>query len=143
MRRLFAILLITTSGWLLHQTVGYNFGGVGPSFWSELARQADKPTFLLPTIGGALCFLGGLTVFFGGPGGAALALIGGVAVAGFGLTVKETFKLDHIWDNELTVGVLMLMLAAMTASTTRRPASDKPAWDQDDHRSVASGRRIY
>jgi hypothetical protein len=142
MRRLFAILLITTSGWLLHQTVGYNFGGVGQSFWTTLASQAEKPAFLIPTIGGALCLLGGLTVFFGGPGGAALALIGGVAVAGFGLTVKETFKLDHIWDNELTVGVLMLMLAAMTASTTRRASLRESRWDKDDDRPM-SGRRIY
>ena len=81
MRRLFAIMLIATSGWLLHQTVGFNFGGAGASFWTELARQANKPAFLIPTIGGALCLLGGLTVFFGGPGGAALALLGSVAVA--------------------------------------------------------------
>ena len=143
MRRLFAIMLIATSGWLLHQTVGYNFGGVGPSFWTALSNQADKPAFLIPTIGGVLCFLGGLTVFFGGPGGAALALMGGVAVAGFGLTLKETFKLDHIWDNELTVGVLMLMLAAMTASTTRGSGSRQTSWDNDDDRPVATGRRIF
>ncbi len=143
MRRLFAIMLIATSGWLLHQTVGFNFGGAGASFWTELARQANKPAFLIPTIGGALCFLGGLTVFFGGPGGAALALLGGLAVAGFGLTVKETFKLDHIWDNELTVGVLMLMLAAMTASISRGTGAARTSWDRDDDRPIASGRRVY
>ena len=136
-------MLIATSGWLLHQTVGFNFGGAGASFWTELARQANKPAFLIPTIGGALCLLGGLTVFFGGPGGAALALLGSVAVAGFGLTVKETFKLDHIWDNELTVGVLMLMLAAMTASISRGTDAEKSAWGKDDDRRIASGRRVY
>ncbi|MEQ1782547.1 MAG: hypothetical protein ABMA14_14385 [Hyphomonadaceae bacterium] len=143
MRRLFAIMLIATSGWLLHQTMGFNFGGAGASFWTELARQADKPAFLIPTIGGALCLLGGLTVFFGGPGGAALALLGGLAVAGFGLTVKETFKLEHIWDNELTVGVLMLMLAAMTASISRASDARKTSWDEQDDRSIAPRRRIY
>ena len=58
MRRLFALLLIATSGWLLHQTVGHNLAGVGHSFWRELASQAEKPAFLVPTIGGALGLLG-------------------------------------------------------------------------------------
>ncbi len=143
MRRLFALLLIATSGWLLHQTAGHHFGGVGPSFWSELAREADNPAFLAPAIGGALGLLGGLTIFFGGPGGAALALMGGLAVAGFAVTLKETFKLDHFWDNELAVGVVMLMLAAMTASITRETRASKASWDKDDDRPHVSGRRIY
>ena len=143
MRRLFALLLIATSGWLLHQTVGHNLAGVGHSFWRELASQAEKPAFLVPTIGGALGLLGGLTIFFGGPGGASLALIGGVAVAGFALTLNETFKLDQFWDNELTVGVIMLMLATMTASINREQSSGKSSWDADNNRTQVSGRRIY
>lgn len=143
MRRLFALLLIATSGWLLHQTVGHNLAGVGHSFWRELASQAENPAFLVPTIGGALGLLGGLTIFFGGPGGASLALIGGVAVAGFALTLNETFKLDQFWDNELTVGVIMLMLATMTASINREQSSGKSSWDADNNRTQVSGRRIY
>lgn len=143
MRRIFALLLIATSGWLLHQTVGQHFGGAGQSFWTELAHQLGKPAFLAPAVGGALGLLGGLTIFFGGPGGASLALIGSVAVAGFALTLKETFKLDHFWDNEMAVGVVMLMLAAMTASISRGTSSRKPSWDQEDSRSHVSGRRIY
>ena len=91
----------------------------------------------------ALGLLGGLTIFFGGPGGASLALIGGVAVAGFALTLNETFKLDQFWDNELTVGVIMLMLATMTASINREQSSGKSSWDADNNRTQASGRRIY
>ena len=143
MRRIFALLLIATSGWLLHQTVGHHLGGVGQSFWTELAHQSGKPAFLVPAVGGVLGLLGGLTIFFGGPGGAALALAGGVAVAGFALTLKETFKLDHFWDNEMAVGVVMLMLAAMTASISREPRSRKTSWNAEDDRSHVSGRRIY
>lgn len=119
MRRLFALMLIATSVWLLHQTWAQHLGGTGSYFWASLANQADKPEFLVPAIGGVLCVLGGLTVFFNGPGGALLALIGGIAVAAFASTMKETFKLDHFWDNELAVGVILLMLAAMAASMSR------------------------
>jgi hypothetical protein len=143
MRRIFALLLIATSGWLLHQTVGHHLGGVGQSFWTELAHQSGKSAFLVPAVGGVLGLLGGLTIFFGGPGGASLALIGSVVVAGFALTLKETFKLEHFWDNEMAVGVVMLMLAAMTASITRETTARNPSWDQDDRRSHVSGRRIY
>jgi len=48
MRRLFALLLIATSGWLLHQTVGHNLAGVGHSFWRELASQAKTPPSWYP-----------------------------------------------------------------------------------------------
>ena len=143
MRRLFALLLIATSGWLLHQTVGHTLGGAGQSLWTEVAKLSDERKFLVPVIGGVLGLLGGLTIFFGGPGGAALALAGGVAVAGFALTLKETFKLDHFWDNEMAVGVVMLMLAAMTASISREPRSRKTSWNAEDDRSHVSGRRIY
>lgn len=143
MRRFFALLLIATSGWLLYQTVGQHFSGAGPSFWNELTRHWGKLAFLVPAIGGMLGLLGGLTVFFGGPGGASLALVGGLGVAGFALTVNETFKLDHFWDNEMAVGVVMLMLAAMTASMSRETAAPKTSWQEQDGRSRMSGRRIY
>lgn len=143
MRRLFALMLIATSGWLLHQTVGHNFNGAGQSFLAELASRANKLDVLAPAIGGALGLLGGLTIFFGGPGGATLALAGGVAVAGFALTLKETFKLEHFWDNEMAVGMVMLMLAAMTASITRVTRRKKTSWDDEDRSPHVSGRRIY
>jgi hypothetical protein len=64
-------------------------------------------------------------------------------VAGFALTLNETFKLDQFWDNELTVGVIMLMLATMTASINREQSSGKSSWDADNNRTQVSGRRIY
>ncbi len=99
---------------------------------------------MAPVIGGLLCMLGGLIVFFNGPGGAALAMIGGLAVAGFTLTLKQTFDLDHILDSELAVGATMLMLAAMTASITRvTERSRKAAAHEVSERIHSSGRRIY
>jgi hypothetical protein len=143
MRRIFALLLIATSGWLLHQTANHYLGGTGPYFWAELQRHTADPEFLAPAIGGVLGLLGGLTVFFNGPGGAALAMIGGVSVAGFAMTLKETFELDHLLDNEMAVGALMLMLAAMTASTTRVTRRRKTSWDIEADRPYSSGRRVY
>lgn len=119
MRRLFALMLIATSAWLLHQTVSHHLGGVGPYFWTELGRQSDNLEFIVPAVGGVLCVLGGLTVFFNGPGGALLALLGGLAVAAFASTLNQTFRLEHFWDNELAVGVVLLMLASFAASMSR------------------------
>jgi hypothetical protein len=98
MRRLFALLLIATSGWLLYQTANTHLGGAERLFSSDVLKHRDDLAFVMPAVGGALGLLGGLTVFFNGPGGAALAMVGGLAVAGFTLTLKQTFELDNILD---------------------------------------------
>jgi len=144
MRRIFALLLIATSGWLLYQTATDQLGGVDHLLTQAALAQSDNPRFMFPAVGGLLGLLGGLTVFFGGPGGAMLALIGAVAVSGFALTLKETFELDHFLDNEMAVGVTMLMLAAMAGSMTRVTRRDREAAAQiSAERTYSSGRRIY
>ena len=120
MRRLFALMLIATSGWLFYRTSNDWLGGMDQLLSRSIAAYVDEPDFMFPMIGGVLGLLGGLTVFFGGPGGAMIALLGGVGVAGFALSMKQTLELAHFWDNQIAVGVVMLMLAAMTGSMARR-----------------------
>lgn len=143
MRRLFALLLIATSGWLLYQTANHHLGGIERLFSDDVLEHRNDMSFVMPALGGALGLLGGLTVFFNGPGGAALAMAGGLAVAGFTLTLKQTFELDHILDNELAVGATMLMLAAMAGSISRVTRRRTSLTDDDEKRTYASGRRAY
>lgn len=143
MRRLFALLLIVTSGWLLYQTANHHLGGADRLFSDDVLEHRADLSFVVPALGGALGLLGGLTVFFNGPGGAALAMFGGLAVAGFTLTLKQTFELDHLLDNELVVGVTMLMLAITTGSISRVTSRSLRSAMEDDHRRSVSGRRAY
>jgi hypothetical protein len=144
MRRMFALLLIATSGWLLYQTATHHLGSVAALFSDDVLAHKDDMAFVMPAAGGALGLLGGLTVFFNGPGGALLAMMGGIAVAGFTLTLKQTFEIDHVLDNELVVGASMLMLAVMTGSITRVTRRSRMAAQEDDlNRQHASGRRAY
>lgn len=144
MRRLFALLLIATSGWLLYQTANHHLGSVERLFSDDVLAHRNDMAFVMPALGGALGLLGGLTVFFNGPGGAALAMVGGVAVAGFTLSLKQTFELEHVFDNEMVVGAAILMLAIMTGSITRVTArSRRNALEDDLNRQHASGRRVY
>jgi hypothetical protein len=101
MRRLFALMLIATSGWLLYRTANDWLGGMDQILTRSIAAHVDEPDFMFPMVGSGLALLGGLTVFFGGPGGAMLALLGGVGVAGFALSIEQTVELAHFWDNQL------------------------------------------
>ncbi len=119
LRRIVALLLIASSGWLLYQVADQYLGGIDYILSERLAHQLGQPKFLIPAIGGALGLFGGLIVFLGGPGGAAIAMIGGVAAAGFAMTLKQHFDITRIWENELAVGITMLVLAGITAITAR------------------------
>lgn len=144
MRRVFAILLIAASGWLLYQTAIQHLGSVERLFSGEVLAHKDDLAFLMPGLGGALGLLGGLTVFFNGPGGAAIAMAGGLAAAGFTLTLKQTFELDHLLDNELVVGACILMLAIITGSIDRVTArTRRNEAEARADRLPVSGRRIY
>lgn len=144
MRRLFALLLIATSGWLLYQTANHHLGSVERLFSNDVLAHKNDLAFVMPAVGGALGLLGGLTVFFNGPGGAALAMAGGLAVAGFTLTLKQTFEMDHLLDNELVVGVCILMLAVITGSISRVTARTRRNAAEDmAARMPVSGRRVF
>jgi hypothetical protein len=144
MRRVFAILLIAASGWLLYQTAIQHLGSVERLFSGKVLAHKDDLAFLMPALGGALGLLGGLTVFFNGPGGAAIAMAGGLAAAGFTLTLKQTFELDHVLDNELVVGACILMLAIITGSIDRVTArTRRNEAEARADRLPVSGRRIY
>lgn len=126
----------------MYRTANDWLGGVDHLLSPQLARYTDEPKFMFPMIGGLLGLLGGLTVFFRGPGGATLALGGGIAIAGFALNLDQTPKLDQFWDNQLSVGVVILMLAAMTASISRtRPP--QMGDNDDDKNTHVSGRRVF
>ena len=117
LRRVAALLLIATSGWLLYQTTEH-FVGIGmEGLTDRLLKKIGDVDFVLPSVGGVLGLLGGLVVLFGGVGGAALALVGGVIAAGFSLYVGKAFwtgSLD-IWNNEAIVGLTILILAGLAA----------------------------
>lgn len=132
-------MLIATSGWLMYQTANTHIGGVSHLFSPQITARLHDLNFAVPAAGALLGLLGGLTVFFNGPGGAALAMIGGLAVAGFTVTLKQTFELDHILDNEMAVGATMLMLAVMTASMTRVTRQES----RKDDDTYSSGRRVF
>lgn len=142
MRRLFALMLIVTSGWLLYRTVNIQLGGFDHLLSRQIASHMDDPSFMFPAIGSFMCLLGGLTVFFAGPGGALIALTGGLGVAGFALSLDQTVDMDlsHFWDNQLAVGVVMLMLAAMAASISRKPPPEAIPDTESNH---SSGRRVF
>lgn len=132
-------MLIATSGWLLYRTANAWLGGVDHLLGPKAAGLLDEPAFMFPMIGSMLGLLGGLTVFFGGPGGAMIAIAGGVGVAGFALSIDQTLELGHFWDNELAVGVVMLMLAAMTGSMSRTGGKSSYTDDTADR----AGRRVF
>ena len=140
MRRLFALMLIAASGWLFYRTANVWLGGVDHLLGPGVSALLDEPDFMFPAAGSALGLLGGLTIFFGGPGGALIALAGGVSVAGFALNIDQPIELSHFWDNQLAVGVVMLMLAAMTASISRGNQHGSSA-DRDG--PYSSGRRTF
>ena len=75
LRRVVALLLIASSGWLLYQTANDYLGGIGYLLSDRAVRQLGQAGFVAPAIGGALGLMGGLIVFFGGPGGAAIAML--------------------------------------------------------------------
>jgi hypothetical protein len=144
MRRVFAILLIATSGWLLYQTAIQHLGSLERLFTGAALAHRNDLAFVMPALGGALGLLGGLTVFFNGPGGAALAMAGGLTAAGFTLTLKQTFDLDRLLDDELVVGASILMLAIITSSITRVTARMRRGEAEDSAaRLPVNGRRVY
>jgi hypothetical protein len=150
MRRVFAILLIASSGWLLYQTAIQDPGSVERLLSGDVLAHRNDLAFVMPALGGVLGLLGGLTVFFNGPGGAVMAMAGGLAAAGFALTVKQTFELDHVLDNELVVGACILMLAIITSSIRRvtarmrrAEAEDRAAAEDSSARYPVIGRRVY
>lgn len=115
MRRIAALLLIATSGWLLYQTAGHFVGLSLEDVAENFGRELGNPDFLAPALGGTLGLIGGLIAFFGGPGGAAIAMIGGMAIAGFALTLNPSFEIARLWENEAAVGIAILVLAGLTA----------------------------
>ncbi len=139
MRRLFALMLIAASGWLFYRTSNDWLGGMNHLLDPRVAALLDEPKFMFPAVGSALGLLGGLTIFFGGPFGALIALAGGISVAGFAVNIDQPVELSHFWDNQLAVGVVMLMLAAMTGSMSRSSQRSSEI-DESPH---ASGRRIF
>lgn len=119
LRRIAALLLIVTSGWLLYQTHDHFLGG--SNLGRALMAEIDNPYFLGPAIGGLLGLIGGLIVFLGGAGGAAIAITGGVISAGLSVYLGERLLPSglRVWENEASVGVTILLLAAIAAVVGR------------------------
>ncbi|MDZ4762588.1 MAG: hypothetical protein SGJ21_16120 [Alphaproteobacteria bacterium] len=112
-----AFLLILTSGWLFFRTGGQFVTVSEGPLSGDLLRSLANPRILLPLAGSLMGFLGGLIVFFGGAGGAAIAMIGGVLSAGLSLYLGQSLELQEMrfWENEAVVSVTMLVLAGTAA----------------------------
>ena len=122
MRRIAAVLLIATSAWLLYQTREQLAGPVDAQLLDRLMDSFGNINFLLPAIGGALGLIGGLLVLFGGVGGAAISMIGGMVAAGFAVYAGKPFWTadSAVWYSEAAIGVVMLALAGTAAILGRK-----------------------
>ncbi len=122
MRRLAALLLIATSAWLLYQVIQEFIGMSNLALDARFMRQLGNINFLVPAVGAVLGLLGGLVAFFGGVGGAALAMCGGVVAAGFFLYAGDPFWSGDwkVWKNEAAVGLAILILSGVAAIMGRR-----------------------
>jgi len=118
MRRIAALLLILTSGWLLYQT-SREFPHFSGRMSPELMRAMMQVNILAPLAAGLLGLFGGLLVFLGGGGGAGIALIGALIAVAFSATAGAGF-IGPIWEDELVVGATMLVLALAAALMKRR-----------------------
>src|SRR5262245_14791049 len=106
MRRIAAVLLIATSAWLLYQSREPLLGD--QDLMARVMSHIGDINFTLPVLGGVLGLLGGLLVLFGGPAGAAIAMIGGMVAAGFAVYAGKPFWTPQspIWYSEAAIGVV-------------------------------------
>lgn len=121
MRRLAALLILAVSGWVLVRTAGHFVGLTDLGDAERLMPLLSNPDFVVPTIGGAFGAIGGVIVLLGGVGGAALAMVGGVVAAGFAIYVEKPLWTGdwRLWENDLAVGLAMLLLAGLVAIMSR------------------------
>ncbi|HVY88665.1 MAG TPA: hypothetical protein VG942_07345 [Hyphomonadaceae bacterium] len=116
MRRLAALLLLPVSIWLIFQS-NASFIATGDFSTDRLIAQGGDVDVMLPTVGGVLGFVGGLVILFGGVGGAALGMIGGVIVAGYAIYQGAPLWTGEwqVWNNPELVGLAILALAGFAA----------------------------
>lgn len=122
MRRLAGLLLIAISIWLLYQTL-WRVGGFQEADILKLfERELGQPTFFFPAFGGVLGLLGGAIALLGGPGGAVIALIGGVVATGFGFYGGPPLWAGDalVWKNPTAISLVMLILSGAVAILGRR-----------------------
>ena len=115
MSRILSLALIALSGWMLYQS-SYHFSGSGlDTFAQTFGVAVEDQNFLFPFIGGLLGMLGGVTVLFGGGGGATIAFCGGLIATGFSLATGAHFSFPNLafWNNEFAVALAMLGIAAV------------------------------
>jgi hypothetical protein len=117
MRRLAALLIMAAAGWLLVRTIGQFIGLTELGNMDKLLPLASNPNFVMPVIGGLFGLVGGAIVLLGGVGGAMLAMVGGVVAAGFAIYLEKPFWTDdwRLWDNDVVVGLGLLLLAGLAA----------------------------
>ena len=121
MRRLAALLIMAAAGWLLVRTTSQFIGLSELGDMDKLLPLASNPDFVVPVIGGLFGLVGGVIVLFGGVGGAMLAIVGGVVAAGFAIYLeKPVWTGDwRLWENDIAVGLGLLLLAGIAAITGR------------------------
>ena len=121
MRRLTALVLIAASLWLIFHTCHVLLGADFSAMIAHLPPRAGDPAFLFPVGGGLLGAIGGLIILFGGPGGAALAMLGGVIATGFASYADQPFAVPgmRVWDSDALVSLTLLFLASCAAVMAR------------------------
>jgi hypothetical protein len=112
MRRLAALGLILTAGWLVYQSgsdlVRLAVAGGYDRALGELGRS-------LPFAGGVLGLAGGMLAFFGGSGGVVLAVGGGLMTAGFSIHLGQSISGPNWHESDPALGLAMLVMALLAA----------------------------
>ena len=121
MRRVAALALIAVSAWLIYHTCLPRLGADLSVMLERLSQAGAEPRFLLPAVGGFLGMTGGFIALFGGPGGASVAMIGGVVAAGFSFYAGQPLHVTgmRVWENDALVSLTLLFLAGAAAVMAR------------------------
>ena len=121
MRRLTALVLFAVSLWLIDHTCHVVLGADVSAMVAHLPSRAGDPSFLFPVGGGLFGAIGGLIILFGGPGGAALAMLGGVIATGYAFYADQPFAVPgmRVWESDVLVSLALLFLGSCAAVMAR------------------------
>jgi hypothetical protein len=120
-RRAAALVLIAASVWLIYHTCSVAFGADFHGQLNRIAARSLEGRVLFPVLGGLFGAVGGVIVLLGGPGGASIAMLGGVVAAGFSFYTDQPLHVTamRVWENDALIGLTILFLAGVASILAR------------------------